>query len=148
MPPASSQLRRAYRADTPGPRGHVPRPQAVGQRLPISKVGWDRKFRLVMVHRVRLVGWIGLKAGLALLSARSQAAQEISLVSSLKAQHRRLVAQEKALHQPATIMRDARQLGMVRAASARTWSSAARAADPQTVPGPAGRCAEHGGAPA
>jgi cell division protein FtsB len=61
-----------------------------------------------------LVGWIGLKAGLALISARSQAAQESGLVGSLQAQRRHLVAQEKALHQSATIMRDARQLGMVR----------------------------------
>jgi cell division protein FtsB len=79
----------------------------------MSKVGWDKKFRLVMIIVFAMVSWIGLKAGLALLSARSQSAQEISLVSSLKAQHRRLVAQEKALHQPATIMREARQLGMV-----------------------------------
>jgi len=62
-----------------------------------------------------LVCWVGLKAGLALLAARSQAAQESSLVASLQRQHRQLAAQEKALHQPATIMRDARQLGMVRA---------------------------------
>ena len=83
--------------------------------MPISRIGWDRKFRLVMLGVVVLVGWIGLKAGLALISARGQAAQETSLVSSLQAQHQRLLPQEQALHQSATIMRDARQLGMVRA---------------------------------
>lgn len=81
----------------------------------MSKIGWDRKFRLVMLVVVALVGWIGLKAGVALLGARAQAAQESSLVSSLTRQHRQLVAQEKALHQKATIMRDARQLGMISA---------------------------------
>jgi cell division protein FtsB len=68
-----------------------------------------------MILSFVLVGWIGLKAGAALLSARAQASQESSLISSLKAQHRSLLAREKALHQPATIMRDARSLGMVRA---------------------------------
>jgi cell division protein FtsB len=90
-------------------------PSQVVPRLPISKVGWDRKFRMVMVLSFVLVGWIGLKAGIALFSARAQASQESSLISSLKAQHRSLLAREKALHQPATIMRDARGLGMVRA---------------------------------
>ncbi len=46
------------------------RPRQVAQRLPISKVGWDRKFRFVMLVVVALVGWIGLKAGLALMAAR------------------------------------------------------------------------------
>ncbi len=81
----------------------------------MSRIGWDSKFKLVMIVVFALVGWIGLKAGLALMAARSQAAQEVSLIDSLQAQHRGLVAQEKALHQPATIMRDARELGMVRA---------------------------------
>jgi cell division protein FtsB len=87
----------------------------VAQRLPISKIGWDRKFRTVMLVVVLMVGYIGLKAGLALYAARTQATQESSLVSSLQKQHRQLVAQERALHQQATIMRDARQLGMVSA---------------------------------
>jgi cell division protein FtsB len=87
----------------------------VTQRLPISRVGWDRKFRFVMIAVVGLVCWIGLKAGLALISARAQAAQESSLVMSLERQHRRLLAEEKALHQKTTIIRDARQLGMVQA---------------------------------
>jgi cell division protein FtsB len=81
----------------------------------MSKVGWDRKFRYVMVVVVALVGWFGLKAGLALMGARAQAAQETSLISSLERQHRSLVARERALHQKATIMRDARQLGMIQA---------------------------------
>ncbi len=95
----------------PGRSNDRVRPRQVTHRLPISKIGWDRKFRLVMVVVFGLVGWIGLKAGLALIAARGQAAQETGLVSSLQTQHRQLVAQEQALHQPATIMRDARQLG-------------------------------------
>jgi cell division protein FtsB len=113
MPPASHSSAAPRRTT----RSHQTRarPRPVSHRLPISRIGWDRKFRLVMLGVFALVGWIGLKAGLALISARSQASQETSLVSSLQAQHRQLLAQEKALHQSATIMRDARQLGMVRA---------------------------------
>ena len=81
----------------------------------MSKVGWDRKFRFVMVGVVGLVLVLGVKAGLALLAARAQAAQETSLVQSLERQHRQLVAQERALYQRTTIMRDARQLGEVMA---------------------------------
>ena len=66
-----------------------------------------------MLVVVAMVGWIGLKAGLALMSARAQASQETSLISSLERQHRQLLAQERALHQKTTIMRDARQLGMI-----------------------------------
>jgi hypothetical protein len=81
----------------------------------MSKVGWDRKFRIVMLVVVGMVCLLGLKAGLALMSARAQAAQESSLVSSLERQHRRLVAEEHALYQKSTIIRDARQLGEIAA---------------------------------
>jgi cell division protein FtsB len=69
---------------------------------------------MVMIGAFVLVGWIGLKAGLALVQARSQASQESALISSLQAQHRALVARERALYLPATIESDARSLGMVR----------------------------------
>jgi cell division protein FtsB len=114
MPPASHTSAARTARETKAQHART-RPKQVTQRLPISKIGWDRKFRLVMMLVFGLVGWIGLKAGLALVDARGQASQETSLVSSLQTQHRQLVAQEKALHQPATIMREARQLGMVRA---------------------------------
>jgi cell division protein FtsB len=112
MPPAS-HTSAARTARTARSQEATPRPRQVSHRLPISKVGWDRKFRLVMVLVFGLVGWIGLKAGLSVMAARAQAAQEAGLVSSLKTQHDMLVRQERALHQPATIMRDARKLGMV-----------------------------------
>lgn len=68
-----------------------------------------------MIASFALVGYIGLKAGVALMQARSQAAQESSLMTSLQTQHRQLLARERALYQPATIEGDARALGMVRA---------------------------------
>lgn len=61
-----------------------------------------------------LVGWIGLRAGLSLMSTHAAANQELELVSSLSKSNHRLEAQIKALNQPATIITDARSLGMVR----------------------------------
>jgi cell division protein FtsB len=114
MPPRSHTAA-ARNARTSSSQQERARPRQVAQRLPISKIGWDRKFRIVMLVVVGLVVLLGLKAGLALIGARAQAAQETSLVVSLQQQHRQLVAREKALHQQATIMRDARQLGMIAA---------------------------------
>ncbi len=92
-----------------------PRAHAVAHRLPKSKVGWDRKFRTVMVLVFCLVGWIGVKAGLSMYEARQQAAAEGATLQSLKLQNRQLRAREQALSQNATIVRDARHLGMVMA---------------------------------
>lgn len=61
-----------------------------------------------------LVGWIGVGAFHALTSTHSQELQERTLVDSLARQNRELMRQKAALSQPATIMRDARSLGMVR----------------------------------
>ncbi len=68
-----------------------------------------------MIAAVALIGFIGFRAGLALLAARAQAAQETRLLASLQRRHSALVAQEKSLYQKATIVRDARRLGMVAA---------------------------------
>jgi cell division protein FtsB len=114
MPPRSHSAA-ARNARTSRSQNTHAAPRQVAQRLPISKIGWDRKFRIVMLVVVAMVGYIGLKAGLALYAAHNQAAAESSLVSSLEKQHTRLVAQERALHQKPTIIRDARQLGMVAA---------------------------------
>ncbi len=93
----------------------TPRAHAVSHRLPKSKVGWDRKFRTVMVLVFCLVGWIGVKAALSMYAARQQASSEAAILQSLKLQNRQLRAREQALSQNATIVRDARHLGMVMA---------------------------------
>jgi cell division protein FtsB len=54
------------------------------------------------------------KQGLSLFSTHSRAQQQRSIVQHLAAQNRRLMAEQQALRDPATIARDARALGMVR----------------------------------
>jgi len=116
MPPASqsSAARNPRTARTTQTTRATPSPRAVDRRLPKSKVGWDRKFRTIMVLVFGLTGFLALKAGLAMYNAHEQAAQQASLMQSLRSQNRELEAQKKALNQPGTIERDARQLGMVR----------------------------------
>ncbi len=52
---------------------------------------------------------------LSYLSTRAQADQQLSIVQTLARENRALIRQQAALNNPATIVRDARQLGMVRA---------------------------------
>jgi cell division protein FtsB len=114
---STSQSSAARSAGTARSQQAAPRPRAyaVSQRLPKSKVGWDRKFRTVMVLVFCLVGWIGVKAGLSMYSAQQQASSVGATLQSLKLQNRQLRAREQALSQNATIVRDARHLGMVMA---------------------------------
>ena len=111
---STGQSSAARKAQT-GRQQTAPRPREVSQRLPKSKVGWDRKFRTVMVLVFCLVGWIGVKAGLSMYSARQQASAEGATLQALKRQNRQLRDREQGLNQPATIVRDARHLGMVMA---------------------------------
>ena len=114
MPPAS-HTSAARTARTARSREQTARPRQVTQRLPISRVGWDRKFRSVMVLVFCLVGWIGVKAGLSMYSAQQQASAEGATLQTLKQQNRQLRDRERGLNQPATVVRDARHLGMVMA---------------------------------
>jgi cell division protein FtsB len=55
-----------------------------------------------------------IQQGLAYLSARSQANEQAAVVKRLSRDNRQLMKQEKSLDNPATIMLDARKLGMVK----------------------------------
>lgn len=62
---------------------------------------------------VLLIGYLWITGLSSLVSHHAQAAQGLSQVRQLAAQNRALLAEEKALHQRATIVADARGLGMV-----------------------------------
>jgi hypothetical protein len=68
-----------------------------------------------MLCVLALIGWLGLKAFLALIATHAQAQQELGLVQSLRRQNQALLQQQRELGQRSTIIRDARALGMVRA---------------------------------
>jgi cell division protein FtsB len=89
-------------------------PRRVAQRRGLSKVQWDRKFRTVLLIVLALIAWIGIHAGLTLLNTRNQARTERQIVLTLAASNRRLESELRSLNQHATIIRDARALGMIR----------------------------------
>jgi cell division protein FtsB len=104
---------RSRSATTPPARG-AQRRQPERGRLGGLGIRWDRQLRLIMLGVLGLVGWVGVHAALNMLATRSQALQEESLVQSLVGQNRALEQEARSLSQPATIIRDARALGMVR----------------------------------
>lgn len=55
-----------------------------------------------------------LQQGVTYLSARSQANEQAAIVTRLAHQNRELIRQETSLNNPATIVKDARKLGMVK----------------------------------
>jgi len=60
-----------------------------------------------------VVAGLYIQRGLAFLSARTQAHEQKAIVLRLRQQNAELARQQKSLNDPATIMRYARQLGMV-----------------------------------
>jgi hypothetical protein len=85
----------------------------VPPRTPVSRVRWDRKFRTLLLLALMLIGWIGLRSVLSLLRVHAQATRELNLVHSLVVQNRHLEQERRQLNQRATIINDARSLGMV-----------------------------------
>ena len=55
-----------------------------------------------------------VQQGLAYLSVRSQANQQTAIVRELTRQNRQLEREQRALNNPATIVQDARKLGMIK----------------------------------
>jgi cell division protein FtsB len=115
MPSARSATSAARAAGAQRPRTRPTRPRRVDPFPTLSRVRWDRKFRTVMLIVLALVGYIGAEGVSSLLASRAQAQQEQAIVHTLARQNRRLEQQARALTQPATIVSDARALGMVRA---------------------------------
>ncbi len=83
--------------------------------LPISRIKWDRAFRTVMLFVLALVAYLGIKGMITLISTRSQAEQQLTIVGTLARQNKHLEQLQHSLTQPSTIIRDARSLGMVKA---------------------------------
>ena len=106
------------RTATAPPRRHsrtsAPKPRRVAVRALPARVRWDRVGRVGLLIVVCVVAGLYVQQGLAYLSVRSQANQQQAIVHQLKASNASLRAQQRSLNNPATILRDARALGMVR----------------------------------
>jgi cell division protein FtsB len=79
-----------------------------------GRVRWDRVGRVSLLVVLCVVAGLYVQQGLAYLAARSQANRQRAIVQQLTRSNAALRARERALNNPATILRDARALGMVR----------------------------------
>ena len=117
MPPAGTttaaprrQARGSARRQTS--RTGRPRPRTAAARGPL-RIRWERIGRILLVIVLAVVAGLYSQQGLAYLSVRSQANQQKAIVQRLIRQNAQLRRQQKSLNNPATIMSDARELGMV-----------------------------------
>ena len=110
MPSARSATADSRRQPRPSPRG---RPRVVS-RPPRLRVRWERVGRIALLVVFAIVVGLYVQHTLAYLSTRAQADQQQAIVQSLTRQNAQLRAQQRSLNNPATIIRDARALGMVR----------------------------------
>lgn len=69
--------------------------------------------RVLLVIVLAVVAGLYIQQGVAYLSVRSQANQQKAIVSQLATANARLVREQTSLNNPATIMHEARVLGMV-----------------------------------
>jgi len=91
-----------------------PRPRRVAVRALPSRVRWDRVGRVGLLVVLCVVAGLYVQQALAYLSVRSQANQQRAIVRQLSQANASLRARQRSLNDSATILRDARALGMVR----------------------------------
>ena len=106
--------RNAAAAPRRNPRPHPSRPRGVSVPPPLLRVRWDRAGRVGLLVVLTVVVGLYVQHTLSYLSVSSQASQQESIVDQLASQNRQLAAEQRSLNQPATIVRDARALGMIR----------------------------------
>jgi cell division protein FtsB len=106
MPPA--------RARTAASRGYASRPRARPAARPSLRIRWERVGRVVLIIVLAVVFGLYVQQGLAFLSARSQAGEQQSILRQLTQERARLIHEQRALNNPATIELYARRLGMVK----------------------------------
>jgi hypothetical protein len=100
------------------PRRHArtppPAPRRVALRAPSVRIRWDRVGRAGLLVVLAIVIGLYVQHTLSYLSTRSQAEHQQAIVQQLTRENAGLVKLQRSLTDPATIVRDARALGMVR----------------------------------
>jgi cell division protein FtsB len=113
MPSARSA--RAAPRRQPRQRPPVARPQRVIVRAPKLRVRWERVGRFGLLFVLAVVIGLYVEHTLSYVSTRAQADQQQAIVGRLARQNAALTREQKSLNNPATIINEARALGMVRA---------------------------------
>ncbi|MGH2870692.1 MAG: septum formation initiator family protein [Solirubrobacteraceae bacterium] len=78
------------------------------------RVRWDRAGRVALLVVLTVVVGLYAQRTIAYFSTSAQASQQQAIVERLQHQNAQLVRQQRSLSQSATIVQDARGLGMVR----------------------------------
>ena len=112
MPPARPATAAPRRQPRP-PQRKRPRLIAPSTRL---RVRWERVGRVGLLIVLAVVVGLYVEHTLSYFSTRSQANQQQAIVKRLAQQNAQLTRQERSLNNPATIVSEARALGMVRPA--------------------------------
>jgi cell division protein FtsB len=86
----------------------------VAARRIASRVRWDRIGRVGLLVVLCVVAGVYVQQALAYLAVRSQSGHQRAIVHQLSRANAGLLAQQKSLNSQATIVSDARALGMVR----------------------------------
>jgi cell division protein FtsB len=89
-------------------------PHRLARRPPHARVRWDRVGRVALLVVLGVVGLLYVQHALSYLSARAQFNAQGTIVRRLERDNARLAQEQRALRDPATIVLDARKLGMVR----------------------------------
>lgn len=110
MPSARHATASPRRSARPAP----PRPRGVALPPPLLRVRWDRAGRVGLLVVLSVVVGLYVQHTLSYLLVSSQAGHQEAIVDQLTQQNRQLAAEQRSLSQPATIVRDARALGMIR----------------------------------
>jgi 2-polyprenyl-3-methyl-5-hydroxy-6-metoxy-1,4-benzoquinol methylase len=83
-------------------------------RAPNLRVRWDRVGRVGLLVVLVIVVGLYVQHTLSYFATRSMAEQQLAIVQRLTHENANLVKQQRSLSNPATIVRDARALGMAR----------------------------------
>jgi cell division protein FtsB len=81
---------------------------------PRLRIRWDRAGRIGLLVVLAVVVGLYVQHTVSYFATRAQASSQEAIVDQLVRQNAALVKQQRALGNPATIVRDARALGMVR----------------------------------
>jgi cell division protein FtsB len=86
----------------------------MASRPPRLRVRWDRAGRVSLLIVFAVVVGLYVQHTLSYFSTRAQASSQAAIVARLVRQNAALVRAQQSLSDPATIVNDARALGMVR----------------------------------
>jgi cell division protein FtsB len=81
----------------------------------LTRIRWDRLGRWALITVLGLVLYLYIGPAASWVSAYKEAGRKRADVAALKAANRRLVERRKNLRDPASLDREARRLGMVKA---------------------------------